>query len=53
MIGAVELSSREGLLEPAEEGLVVRVHPQGDLRLLPVASKMALANEQADEDADI
>lgn len=51
VVGTVELASGEGLLEPAEEGLVVGVHPQGDVRLAAVSSEVAFADEEPQEDA--
>ena len=51
VIGTVELASGEGLFEPAEEGLVISVHPEGDVRLTAVSSEVAFANQEPQEDA--
>lgn len=51
VVGTVELASGEGLLEPAEEGLVIGVHPQGDVRLAAVSSEVAFADQEPQEDA--
>jgi len=52
VVGTVELASGEGLLEPAEEGLVVGVHPQGDVGLPAISSEVAFADQESQEDAD-
>ena len=51
MIGAIQLGARHGFHQPEKERLVVGVHPQRDLGLLPVAAKMPLADEKSHEDA--
>jgi hypothetical protein len=52
VVGTVELASGEGLLEPAEEGLVIGVHPQRDVRLAAVSSEVSVADQESQEDAD-
>ena len=53
VVGAVQASFREALHQPVEQGLVAGVHPERDLRLLPVAAERTLANEQSDDHASI
>jgi len=53
VVRTVELASGEGLLEPVEEGLVIGVHPQGDVRLPAVSSEVAFADQEPQKDADL
>jgi hypothetical protein len=45
VIRAVKLSSREGSLEPAEDGLVADVHAQRHLRLPTISTEVTLADQ--------
>lgn len=53
VVGAVELAAGEGLLQPEEEGFVVRVHAECDLGLSPVAAEVAFADEDSEEEAGL
>ena len=45
VIRTVEPRRRDGPVQPPDEALMPHVHPQGDLRLPPVAAEVSLAEE--------
>jgi hypothetical protein len=51
VIRPVQARIRKALGQPPEQGLVARVHPQRDLRLLAIAAERSLTDQQADDDA--
>ncbi len=53
VIGPIESRAGEPGHEPAEYRLVPGVHPQGDLRLLAIATEGTLADQKADEKAPV
>src|SRR5262249_3241977 len=53
VIRAVELSSWEGSLEPAEDGLVADVHAQRHLRLPTISTEVTLADQQPGKKAEV
>ncbi len=50
MIGTVEPTARIRRPQPFERLLVAGVHPEGDLRLAPVTTEMALSDQQTDQE---
>ena len=53
VVGAVEARAGKARLQPAEQRLVADVHAQRDLRLLPVAAEVALADQDAHDEAPL
>ena len=51
VIRPVKLAARKSRLEPAEQSLVAYVHAQGDLRLTPITTEVALADEDPEQQA--
>ena len=51
VVRAVEAGAGDGIEEPVEEGFVPGVHAQGDVGLAAVAPEVALADEEAEEEA--
>ena len=52
VVRAVERAARVGSAQPLEGLLVPDVHPQGHLRLAAVAPEVALADQEAQKEAD-
>jgi hypothetical protein len=48
VVGAIESAPRECGFDPAEQRLVIGVHPKGYVRLASVAAEVTFADEHAD-----
>lgn len=53
VVGPVEAAARDTVGEPTEETFVAGVHAEGDLRLASVSPEVALAGEDAEQEAHI
>ena len=50
-IGTIQLALREDFEEPVEEFFMADVHSESDLGLPPIAAKVALCDEESDNEA--
>jgi hypothetical protein len=53
VVGTVKLAPRERLFDPVEQGLMLDVHPEGDLGLAPITAEMPLTHEQPYQDPQV
>ncbi len=53
VVGSVEARAGHTGVEPSEQGLGARMHPEGHMRLSTVAPEVPLTDEDSDEDAQL